>query len=105
LEGGFSLVELMVVLLILGLLVGIIAGSFVFSVKSSQEASCRADLRITRGALHRYHLDHGSFPPALTDLIPDYIDEGFRFTCPESGEDYQYDPAEGEVKCPYHTDF
>jgi prepilin-type N-terminal cleavage/methylation domain-containing protein len=103
-DDGFTVVELMVVVLIIGVLVGIAVVSFTVSISASKKAACRANLKIIRDELVVYYTVNGDDPAALDDLVPDYVgsDEGLR--CPESGEDYLYDPVTTEVSCPYHTD-
>lgn len=102
-EEGFTIVEMMMVLLIIGILVGIAVASYSFSVSTSKETVCRANLRIIREAIVAYESKSGHKPATLYELVPEYIDCGFNFRCPYSLEEYLYDPASGSVSCPYHT--
>ena len=103
-ENGFTLVELMIVVLIIAVLIGIAVVSFTVSISASKKAACRANLKIIHDELVVYYTVHGDDPATLNDLIPDYIENGDSLRCPESGEDYIFDPVTGEVSCPYHTD-
>lgn len=103
-EEGFTLVEMLVALLIISILLGIAIASFSFSVSSSKQTACRANLRILREAITVYETRNGHKPATLYELVPDYIDRGFAFRCPYSLEEYSYDADSGRVSCPYHTD-
>ncbi|MBC7248508.1 MAG: prepilin-type N-terminal cleavage/methylation domain-containing protein [Actinobacteria bacterium] len=102
-EEGFTIVELMMVLLVIGILVGIAVASYSFSVSTSKETACRANLRVVREGIAAYYAKNGRNPATLYELVPDYIDRGFTFRCPYSLEEYSYDPASGSVSCPYHA--
>ena len=101
-EDGFSLVELMVVTLIIGVLVSIATASFLVSIRASKETACKANLRVIREAVTAYHCRHEENPPALEDLIPDFIQAENDLRCPTTQLTYEYDPATGEISCPYH---
>jgi len=103
-EDGFSFVELMIVVGIIGILVAIAVASYEVSTSLSRKAVCRANLKIIREQLLNYYSDHDGYPAALSELVPDYIENARGIRCPASGEDYGYDPERGEVWCPYHTD-
>ncbi len=103
-DDGFTLIEVMVVIVIIGVLVGIAIVSFTFSITASKKAACGANLKVIRDELVVYYTIHGDDPPNLNDLVPDYIGSEDKLRCPESGEDYIYDPVTGEVSCPFHVD-
>ncbi len=104
-EGGFTLIEMMMVLLVLGILMSLALVSFFFSTRASKETACRANLRILRDAVGRYQVDNGLFPANLSDLIPQHLDGDQGTACPVSNLPYEYDPETGEVGCPSHPDF
>lgn len=104
-EGGFTLVEVMMVIFVLGVLVSLAYGSYFISTRSSVNAACRSNLKILREAVARYNMDNRRYPDTLQDLVPEYIESGSCMDCPASGEMYEYDPSSGEVRCPYHGDF
>ena len=103
-DDGFTVVEMMVVLLIIGILVGIAVLSFSLSLSASKKAACKANLKIIREQLLVYFTVNDEDPAALDDLVPEYIQAEDDLLCPETGEEYIYDPISGEVSCPYHTD-
>ncbi|MDI6873005.1 MAG: prepilin-type N-terminal cleavage/methylation domain-containing protein [Actinomycetota bacterium] len=103
-QDGFSVVEMMMVLLIIGILLGIAFVSYSFSLDRTRQTACRANLKTIREAIRMYEAKNGAYPPSLRDLAPEYLEGGFDFRCPRSGQDYLYDPLEGEVRCPYHQD-
>ena len=104
-EEGFTFVELMVVVLIIGILVGIATMSFVFSVSTSKDTACKANLKTIREAVSQYYVRFRAYPPDLQALVPDYIENDAAMDCPGSGELYLYDQSTGGVTCPYHTDY
>lgn len=104
-QGGFTIVEMMMVLVIIGILLGIAVASYSFSLNRSKETACRSNLKIVRQALTVYKVKNDAWPPSLSALIPEYIEEGFDFRCPSSGEEYLYDATTGEVSCPRHPEF
>jgi len=103
-EEGFSLVELMIVALIIGVLVSIATASFVVSIRASKKTACKANLRVIREEITAYQSKHDENPPVLQDLFPEFIQKENHLRCPTTHEVYDYDPASGEVSCPYHTD-
>lgn len=103
-QDGFTLVEMLVALLVISILVGIAVASFTFSVSSSKQTACRANLKIMREAIAVYETENGHKPATLYELVPDHIDYGFAFRCPYSLEEYSYDADSGRVSCPYHAD-
>lgn len=103
-QDGFTLVEMMMVILIIGILLGIAFISYTFSLERTRETACRSNLKIMREVIRVYEVENDAYPPSLQDLVPDYLEQGFDFRCPKSGDGYEYDPVEGKVSCPYHQD-
>lgn len=62
LQGGFTLLELLVVLVILGLLVGVVAPRFFGQVGKSEAKVAAAQIRALEDALDQYRLDVGRYP-------------------------------------------
>jgi general secretion pathway protein G len=66
--GGFSLLELMIVLTIIMILASIAAGRYDRSVQRSREAVLKQDLYTMRQAIQQYTLDKQAAPTSLDDL-------------------------------------
>ncbi len=67
-RGGFTLMELLVVMAILGLLLSIAAPRYFDSVDGAKEAALRTNLRLMREAIDKYRADTGQYPPTLEQL-------------------------------------
>lgn len=65
LTGGFTIVEIIVVIIVIGILVGLSVISYSLITRNAAEQSLQADLRTAASKLSRYRADHGSFPDAL----------------------------------------
>ena len=61
-KGGFTLVELLLVLIIIATLAAIVVPRFVGRSEEAREAAAKAQVSIFEGALQRYELDNGRFP-------------------------------------------
>lgn len=71
--GGFTLVEIMIVVAIIGLLAGIAVPSFLRARMRSQAMDVLNDLRILDAALEQYALENNKgqgSPVVITDLVP-----------------------------------
>lgn len=69
--GGFTLIELIVVLTIIGVLLTIAVPRYFSSLERSRETILRQDLSVMRDALDKYSADKGHFPEALEALVTD----------------------------------
>jgi general secretion pathway protein G len=70
--GGFTLVELLVVLSIIALLLSIAAPRYFQHVERSKEAVLRENLATLRDALDQYHADKGRWPDRLESLAEEH---------------------------------
>ena len=61
-QGGFSLIEVMVVLVIMGLLIGIVAPVVLTRADEARVQKARADFRSIEVALKLYRLDNARYP-------------------------------------------
>jgi len=68
-EGGFTLVELMIVMTIIGILSAIAIPSFIRSVQKAKEAVLKEDLHTMGNAIDSYTVDKEKAPQSLDDLV------------------------------------
>jgi prepilin-type N-terminal cleavage/methylation domain-containing protein len=72
-KGGFTLVEIMIVVAIIGLLAAIAIPNFMKARETAQKNVCIANMKQIDGAKTLYALDEGTDAAAVSDLTPDYI--------------------------------
>jgi general secretion pathway protein G len=68
-EGGFTLVELMIVMLIIGVLAAIAIPSYMRSLQNAREAVLKEDLHVLRQQIDAYTNDKEKAPQSLDDLV------------------------------------
>jgi general secretion pathway protein G len=68
-EGGFTLVELMIVMLVIGILASLAIPAFIAQLKAAREAVLKEDLHIMRNAIDSYTMDKEKGPQSLDDLV------------------------------------
>ena len=68
-EGGFTLVELMIVMAIIMILATIAIPIYVRTLQRAKEATLREDLHTMRTAIDSYTIDKEKAPDALDDLV------------------------------------
>ena len=69
LHGGFTLIELIVVMAIVALLVSIAAPRYFRSVDRARENSLRTSLGVMRDAIDQFEADKGRYPESLNELV------------------------------------
>lgn len=68
-EGGFTLVELLVVVAIIGILATVAVGNYQRSIRKAQEAALAQNLYIMRTQINNYFADKQRYPPDLQALV------------------------------------
>ena len=95
-EGGFTLVELLVVMLILGLLAAIAIPSFFNQRDKAKDADAKADVRTAQTAMETYNTDNdGSYADAdvaaleaIEETLTDIPDGDLDVTPTATGDGY-----------------
>lgn len=67
-SGGFTLIELMIVIAIIFILLGLAAGRYDMTIQRSREAVLKHDLQVLREAIDNFTLDKQAAPQSLEDL-------------------------------------
>jgi len=72
-KGGFTLIELMIVMTIILILIGIAAGNYHRTILRSREAVLKQALQEMRKAIDNFTVDKQGAPQSLDDLAPQYL--------------------------------
>src|SRR5580698_503659 len=67
-SGGFTLVELMIVISLIFILLGLAAGRYDMTILRTREAVLKHDLQVLREAIDNFTLDKQAAPQSLEDL-------------------------------------
>lgn len=68
-SGGFTLVEIIVVVIIIGLLATMILPKLVARVGKAERAVAKQKLSVIEGAVEMFRLDYGRYPQDLEELL------------------------------------
>ncbi|MDO8949969.1 MAG: prepilin-type N-terminal cleavage/methylation domain-containing protein [Actinomycetota bacterium] len=103
-DGGFTIVELMVVVLILGVLLLIAVASYQALTERAAEAACISNQRTLNGAIQIYRGTSGSLATTFTlDDLEGYANTWDIITvCPLDGAPLVYDDVSESIICPNH---
>ena len=89
-RGGFTLVELLVVIVILAMLSGIVAPKLITQIDKAKFDSCRAKMTPVESAIDAFLLNTSSYPNSLEELV---VDPGIQgWVGPYLKESQLYDP-------------
>lgn len=67
--GGFTLVELIIVMAVIGVLILVAVPNYVASIQNAREAVLKEDLHVLRAAIDSYTMDKEKAPQSLDDLV------------------------------------
>lgn len=98
--GGFTLIEILVVLTILGLMAALVVPNVVHKLRGSKEKIAITQIASLEEAVEMYYLDMGEYPPNLSALVqpgpppwdgPYIRDKGKGLPKDPWGNEYQYE--------------
>jgi general secretion pathway protein G len=70
-RGGFTLIEVLIVITLVTVLASVGLATYTNAVKRAREATLREDLFRMRDAIDQYYADKNKYPSALQDLVSD----------------------------------
>ena len=70
-RGGFTLIEVLLVVTILGILAAIVVAKYAGRGEDARIAATRASIAVIAGAIDVYEVDTGRYPPSLQSLVSD----------------------------------
>jgi len=72
---GFTLIEIMVVVVILGIIATVVVANVGDKDGRAKAHLTEAQIKILKGDVELYKVDHNRFPETLQELVPKYRDE------------------------------
>jgi general secretion pathway protein G len=100
-RGGFTLIELMVVIALISVLAGMGVALYRNSIVHGREAVLKTDLFRMRDAIDQYYADKAKYPDSLETLVSEgYLREVPKDPFTESAETWQTIPAEPDASDP-----
>lgn len=76
-QGGFSLIELLVVLVILGIIASLVVPNILGRLTGAKVKAAGAQITQLSSAIDAYYLDNGNLPDGLQDLVREPSDATF----------------------------
>lgn len=76
-QGGFSLIELLVVLVILGIIASLVVPNILGRLTGAKVKAAEAQITQLASAIDSYYLDNGELPDELRDLVQEPGDATF----------------------------
>ena len=73
--GGFTLLEMMLVVVIMGVLIGVASVSILGRGKAAKIAASRATMATTASMIKNYNLEQSAYPATLDNLVPKYMEK------------------------------
>jgi general secretion pathway protein G len=67
--GGFTLIELMVVMTVIALLISIAVPRYFHSIEIAKEATLKQSLSVMREAIDKYYGDNERYPSSIQELV------------------------------------
>lgn len=86
-NGGFTIIEVLVVAAIIGILAAIIFANFDTARKQSRDKVRKSDLKQLQLSMELYKSQNGSYPASISSLAPDYLPD---IPTDPSGGSYSY---------------
>lgn len=74
-DGGFTLLEMIIVVTLIGILATIAIPNLLLWPRRAKEAVLKSNLREIRESLEQHYADRGRYPSALEELVPKYLRE------------------------------
>ena len=67
-RGGFTLIEILVVIVVIAILASLVAPNIFQNVGAAKDATARSQIEMLGAALDAYRLDNGKYPPTALGL-------------------------------------
>ncbi len=100
-EGGFTLIEVLIVVTLVVILASIGMATYTNSVHRAREAVLREDLFRMRDAIDQFYADTNDYPTSLEDLVTEgYLRQIPKDPMTDSAETWNAIPAEHDANNP-----